>query len=150
MSWASVHDWLRHIDAANVDCNSTATTTPAPAGTTAALPQNISRKRRLISPLVSTAPKKKRQYGGPVLALQNEMIGSDYDVDTSQETPRAVERSKFKSDNTSTVSTPHAPSLYSEQTSSASIRSNRSGRSSPTKQIARLRDQRQYTAPHDG
>ncbi|KAI0432834.1 hypothetical protein F5Y09DRAFT_300531 [Xylaria sp. FL1042] len=130
MSWASVHDWLCRVDAANADCDSPATTTPATA-------YKISRKRGLVSPPMSTTPKKKRRLP----ALQHQIIDRDHDfdhdVDTSQETPRAAKQAR--SDNASSVSTSDTRSLYSDRTSNRSTPSNRSGRSSPTKQIARLR-----------
>ncbi|KAI0547246.1 hypothetical protein F4679DRAFT_597867 [Xylaria curta] len=130
MSWASVHEWLCHIDT-TVDCD-----TLAIAGTKAPL-QKTSRKRGLVSPPMSTTPNKKKRREPEVLipTLQHQIIGSDNDFDASQETPRAK---RPRSDNTSLPSTSHAPSLHSDRTDSSAW-SNKSGRSSPTKQIAKLR-----------
>ncbi|KAI1308919.1 hypothetical protein F5Y03DRAFT_349667 [Xylaria venustula] len=128
MSWESVHDWLSHINAADIDCDCAATTTLVTASTTA---RSISRKRALVSPPISTTPTKKRQKRFPI--IEHQAVDNNHDCDP-QDTPRAAKHPR--SGNASSVSTSDTRSVYSDQTSNYS---NKTGRSSPTKQIARLR-----------
>ncbi|TRX88849.1 hypothetical protein FHL15_010308 [Xylaria flabelliformis] len=132
MSWESVDEWLCHIINTNAECD-----TPVIADTRTP-PQKTSRKRGLVSPPMSTAPNKKKRREQRVLipTLLHQTIGSDDDADVSQETPRATKRPK--SDNTPLASMSHTPSLHSDRTCSSAW-SDKSGRSSPTKQIAKLR-----------
>ncbi|GAW25774.1 putative methyltransferase type 11 [Rosellinia necatrix] len=127
MSWVSVPDWLSRITPADVDCACAATTTLVTASTTA---RNISRKRALVSLPTSTTPTK-RQRRFPI--IEHEAVDNDHDCD-AQDTPRAAKHPG--SGHASSVSTSHTRSVYSDQTSNYS---NKTGRSSPTKQIARLR-----------
>ncbi|KAI0402328.1 hypothetical protein F4802DRAFT_377536 [Xylaria palmicola] len=114
MSWLSVDDWVQRVHAVNANGDSPATTR---------------RKRPLVSPPMSSTPRKKKR---PDPTLQtNEGEG---DNDALQETPRPAKRTKPVSD----TSLSDAPSLHSNR-SGTGDGSSRTGRSSPTKKMARLR-----------
>ncbi|KAI1421191.1 hypothetical protein F5Y12DRAFT_769074 [Xylaria sp. FL1777] len=168
MSWESVSDWLCHIEAGGVHCNSIATTRKA------------SRKRGLASPPMSTTPRKKRKDGRVDDQLpkrhcvidsnnnnnngnnndddhndddhNNNNNNDEADADMLQEqekekdTPRAAKRTRSEPDNNISISTStytstssvSMPPQYRGRMGSSPARSNYSTRSSPTKQMAKM------------